>query len=138
MNRQVVASWLKKVGRDLEMARRACAPGDPMPDQAAYNVQQAAEKLTKAALVAHEMRPRKGHVIKSSAERLPEGFVHRARFLELDRFSDYVWARRYPEEDLSRPPPPEPSPAEAQAWVDEIEALKADFERWLAEREAGS
>ena len=77
-------------------------------------------------------------MIKSPAERLPEGFVHRARFLELDRFSDYVWAHRYPEEDLGRPPPPEPSPAEAQAWVDEIEALKADFERWLAEREAGS
>ena len=56
MNRQVVASWLKKVGRDLEMACRACAPSDPMPDQAAYHVQQAAEKLTKAALVAHEIR----------------------------------------------------------------------------------
>jgi HEPN domain-containing protein/predicted nucleotidyltransferase len=138
LNRRVVASWLRKVERDLKMANLACEPSDPMPDQAAYHVQQAAEKLTKAALVAHEIRPRKGHVIKASAARLPEEFVHRARFLELDRFSDYVWAHRYPEEDLSRPPPPEPSVPEARAWVDEVGALKADFEHWLVKREAGS
>ncbi len=138
MNRQVVASWLRKAERDLAMASRACEPSDPMPDQAAYHVQQAAEKLTKAALVAHEIRPRKGHVIKASATRLPDEFVHRARFLELDRFSDYVWAYRYPEEDLSRAPPPQPSTVEARAWIDEVCALKLDFERWLAEREAAS
>ncbi len=138
MKRQVVASWLRKAERDLRMARLACEAADPMPDQAAYHVQQAAEKLTKAVLVAYQIRPRKGHVIRASAERLPEEFVHRARFLELDRFSDYVWAHRYPEEDLSRPPPPVPSVAEARAWVDEVGALKADFERWLSEREAAS
>jgi uncharacterized protein len=131
MNRRVVASWLAKVERDLRMARLACQPSDPMTDQAAYHVQQAAEKLTKAALIAHEIRPRKGHVIKASAERLPEEFVHRARFLRLDRFSDYAWAHRYPEEDLSRPPPPEPTLAEAPAWIAEVEALKADFQRWV-------
>jgi predicted nucleotidyltransferase/HEPN domain-containing protein len=138
MNRQVVASWLRKVERDLRVARLACDAADPMPDQAAYHVQQAAEKLTKAALVANEIRPRKGHVIKASATRLPAQFVYRSRFLELDRFSDYVWAHRYPEEDLSRPPRPLPSVAEARAWLDEVEALKADFERWLSEREAQS
>ena len=71
-----------------------------MPDQAAYHVQQAAEKLTKAALVAHQIRPRKGHVIESLRGALAGTFVHRDRFLALDRFSDYVWAHRYPEEDL--------------------------------------
>jgi uncharacterized protein len=134
MNRRVVASWLTRAERDLRMAHLACQPNDPMADQAAYHIQQAAEKLAKAALIAHEIRPRKGHVIKASAERLPGEFIHRDRFLRLDRFSDYVWAHRYPEEDLSRPPPPEPSVAEAQTWIAEIEALKADFERWLRER----
>lgn len=138
MNRRVVANWLGKVERDLKMARRACQPSDPMADQAAYHIQQAAEKLAKAALIAHEIRPRKGHVIKISAERLPEEFVYRARFLQLDRFSDYAWAHRYPEEDLSRPPPPVPSLAEAQAWIEELEALQADFERWLGERKGGA
>lgn len=136
MNRQVVGNWLRKVERDLRMARLACQPDDPMPDQAAYHVQQAAEKLAKAALVAHEIRPRKGHVIKTSAARLPQEFVQRERFLRLDRFSDYVWAHRYPEEDLSRPPPPIPSVGDARAWIDEVEALRADFERWLEAREA--
>lgn len=138
MDRQVVASWLKKVERDLRVARLASDADDPMPDQAADHLQQAAEKLTKAALVAHEIRPRKGHVIGASAARLPMEFIQRARFAELDRFSDYVWARRYPEEDLSRPPPPLPSVVEVRAWIAEIEALKADFERWLVEREARS
>ena len=136
MSRQVVGSWLRKVDLDLRMARLACAPEDSMPDQAAYHVQQAAEKLAKAALVAHGLRPRKGHVIKASAARLPGDFTPRERFLQLDRFSDYVWAHRYPEEDLSRSPPPEPSVAEAQAWIDEVAALKADFERRLEAREA--
>jgi HEPN domain-containing protein len=135
MNRRVVASWLRRAERDLRMAHLACQPNDPMADQAAYHIQQAAEKLAKAALIAHEIRPRKGHVIKTSAERLPEEFIYRDRFLRLDRFSDYVWAHRYPEEDLSRPPPPEPSVAEAQVWIAEIEALKGDFERWLRERQ---
>ncbi len=138
MNRQVVVSWLRKVERDLRVARLACEATDPMPDQAAYHVQQAAEKLTKAALIANEIRPRKGHVIKASATRLPVQFADRPRFLELDRFSDYVWAHRYPEEDLSRPPPPLPSVAEARIWVDEVETLKADFERWLLERDGAS
>jgi hypothetical protein len=29
-----------------------------------------------------------------------------------------------------------PSVAEARAWIAEVETLKADFERWLAQREA--
>ena len=135
MNAKVVAEWLERVRSDLAMARRACEGDDPLPEQAAYHVQQAAEKLTKAVLVAVQKRPRKGHQIGEFAKRLPPSFPDRERFLALDRFSDYVWAHRYPEEDLSREPPPVPSVTEARAWIAEIEALKADFERWLTQRE---
>jgi uncharacterized protein len=138
MNRKVVASWLKKVTKDLRMARLASDAADPMPDQAAYHVQQAAEKLTKAALVAHEIRPRKGHVIEYAARRLPDTFSYRSRFFLLNRFSDYAWAHRYPEEDLTRPPPPEPSVAEVKTWIVEVEALKAAFERWLEQAAGGT
>jgi HEPN domain-containing protein/predicted nucleotidyltransferase len=138
MNAKVVAEWLRRVERDLRTARLCCETDDPMPDQAAYHVQQAAGKLTKAALVAVHKRPRKGHQIGEFARRLPATFAGRERFLTLDRFSDYVWAHRYPEEDLSRPAPPEPSVAEARAWIAEVEALKVDFERWLGAREARS
>ena len=137
MNAKVVAEWLGRVERDLRTARLCCETEDPMPEQAAYHVQQAAEKLTRAVLVAVRKRPRKGHQIGEFAKRLPPSFPDRARFLALDRFSDYVWAHRYPEEENpSRPPPPVPSVAEAQAWIAEVEALKADFERWLGQREA--
>lgn len=105
-----------------------------MPEQAAYHVQQAAEKLSKATLVAVQKRPRKGHQIGESAQRLPPAFPDRERFLALDRFSDYAWAHRYPGEERGRPPPPVPSVAEARTWIVEVEALKADFERWLSER----
>jgi HEPN domain-containing protein len=135
MNAKVVAEWLERVRSDLVMARNACEDDDALPEQAAYHVQQAAEKLTKAVLVAVQKRPRKGHQIGEFAKRLPPSFPDRERFLALDRFSDYVWAHRYPDEDLSRPPPL-PSVTEARAWIAEVEALKADFERWLADREA--
>jgi HEPN domain-containing protein/predicted nucleotidyltransferase len=135
MNVDVVEEWLRRVERDLRTARLGCAADDPMPDQAAYHVQQAAEKLTKAAFVAHRIRPRKGHEIGAFAKRLPATFAHRGRFLALQRFTKFVWVHRYPSESGASPEP-EPSATEAQAWIAEIEGLKADFERWLAEREA--
>ena len=138
MNAKVVQEWLRRVDKDLIAARKCCEGDDAVPDQGAYHVQQAAEKLTKAALVALQKRPRKGHQIGDFAKRLPATFRERERFVALDRFSDYVWAHRYPEEDQSRPPPPEPSVAEARAWIAEVETLKADFERWLEGREASS
>jgi HEPN domain-containing protein/predicted nucleotidyltransferase len=138
MNAKVVAEWLRRVERDLRTARLCCETEDPMPEQAAYHIEQAAEKLTKAVLVAVQKRPRKGHQIGEFAKRLPTSFPDRERFLALDRLSDYVWAHRYPEDDLSRQPPPVPSVTEARAWIAEVEALKADFERWLAQREAQS
>jgi HEPN domain-containing protein len=136
MKAKVVAEWLERVRSDLVMARKACEGDDALPEQAAYHVQQAAEKLTKAVPVAVQKRPRKGHQIGEFAKRLPPSFLDRERFLALDRFSDYVSAHRYPGEKHGRAPSPMPSVTEARAWTAEIEALKADFERWLAVREA--
>jgi len=135
MNIEVVKEWLGQVERDLRAARLCCEGDDAVPDRAAYHVQQAAEKLTKAALVAHEIRPRKGHMIGEFAKRLPRRFRDRDRFLALERFTKFVWVHRYPDE-TGAPPEPEPSTAEVRTWIAEIEALKADFERWLAQREA--
>jgi uncharacterized protein len=135
MNASVVEEWLRRVERDLRTARLCCGADDPMPDQAAYHVQQAAEKLTKAALVAHVIRPRKGHMIGEVAKRLPQRFPDRARFLALGRFSKFVWVHRYPDETGAQLEP-DPSAAEVQAWIAEVATLKADFERWLSQREA--
>jgi hypothetical protein len=46
-----------------------------------------------------------------------------------------VWVHRYPGES-GAPPEPEPSATEVRAWIAEVEALKANFERWLTAREA--
>jgi uncharacterized protein len=135
MNMEVVKEWLEQIERDLRAARLCCQGEDAVPDRAAYHVQQAAEKLTRAALIAHEIRPRKGHMIGEFAKRLPRRFPDRDCFLALERFTKFVWVPRYPDEP-GAPPEPEPSAAEVRTWIAEIDALKADSERWLAQREA--
>jgi len=131
MNTTVVQEWLSRVAEDLVMARKGCEGDDAVPGQAAYHIQQAAEKLTKAALVAHGRRPRKGHRIEEFTSRLPDAFPLKQRFRALERFFDFVWIWRYPEEPGQPAPPPEPTVAEARAWRDEVRALEADFRRWL-------
>jgi predicted nucleotidyltransferase/HEPN domain-containing protein len=134
MNTTVVEEWLRRVEEDLIMARKGCEGDDAVPGQSAYHLQQAAEKLTKAALVAHGRRPRKGHRIQEFTPRLPDAFPLKDRFRALERFSDFVWIWRYPEEPGQPPPPPEPSVAEARAWLAEVRVLKTDLERWLEQR----
>ena len=128
MNVNVVEEWLRRVEHDLIAARKCSEGADAVPDQAAYHIQHAAEKLTKAALVAHRRRPRKGHAIQEFAPLLPEHVpADSERFRRLERFSDCAWAHRYPEYP-DQQPVPEPSVADARDWLNELSALKADFE----------
>jgi HEPN domain-containing protein len=133
----VVESWLGRVEQDLRVARLCCEADEPVPDQAAYHVQQAAEKLTKAVLVAHKIRPGKGHKIEEFSPLIPTTFPHRGRFLQLQEFSKYTWAHRYPLEE-GREPVAEPSTAEVRDWIVEVEGLKADFKRWLEQAAGGA
>ena len=137
MNTNVVEEWLRQVERDMVVARKCCEGEDAVPDQGAYHVQQAAEKLTKAVLVAHQVRPRKGHKIEGFAPLIPASFPHRDHFLQLEEFSKYAWAHCYPPEP-SQERVPEPSAAEVQTWIAEVEGLKVDFERWLAQAAGGA
>jgi HEPN domain-containing protein/predicted nucleotidyltransferase len=134
MNATVVEEWLRRVDEDLDAAHNCCEGSRKVPTVAAYHVQQAAEKLTKAALVAHQGRPRKGHKIEEFAPRLPRSFPLKARFRALERFSTFAWVWRYPEDPGEPPPPPEPEVAEVRAWLAEVEELKAEFEQWLRQR----
>jgi HEPN domain-containing protein len=136
MSAKVVREWLGRVDRDLVMARKGCEGPDAVPDQAAYHVQQAAEKLAKAALIANGIRPRKGHEISEFAKRLPKAFPDRERYLALARFSVYAWAHRYPWEGEGEPIA-EPSVEEVLDWIAEVAALKSDLERRI-ETHAGA
>ena len=44
--------WFEKAEQDLEMARRAMLPGNPIPAMACYHAQQCAEKYLKGFLVS--------------------------------------------------------------------------------------
>ncbi len=44
--------WFRKAEQDLEMARRAMLPGNPIPEMACYHAQQCAEKYLKGFLVS--------------------------------------------------------------------------------------
>lgn len=48
-------NWFEKANQDLEMARRALEPGQPLPEMACYHAQQCAEKYLKGYLIAHSV-----------------------------------------------------------------------------------
>lgn len=117
------------------MAARNCAHGKPpMPKQAAFFVQQAAEKLVKAVLVTADVRPRHTHDIGALIGDIPETHAGKQSLADLHRLTPYAVVFRYPSEEAAAEPAPEP--IEIDRWIDEVRARKADFERWLAEREA--
>jgi uncharacterized protein len=132
-NKKVVDEWLEQVQEDLDAAVSCIHGPRPVPSRAAFHVQQAAEKLAKAALAAHRIRPEKTHEIGDVAERLPDDFALKPRLLELERLSGYAVAFRYP----GGPSVAVPAASEIEQWIAGIEALKAEFERWLAGREGG-
>jgi HEPN domain-containing protein len=133
-NVDVVREWLQQVQRDLDAAFSCVYGPRVVPDRGAFHVQQAAEKLAKAALVAHRIRPEKTHEIADVAKEMPEDFALKERFSALDQFSDFAVTFRYP----GGGEVPIPSAAEVQTWIADIEVLKADFERWLVEQEGAS
>ena len=47
--------WFEKADQDLEMARRALKPGQPLPEMTCYHAQQCAEKYLKGYLIAHSV-----------------------------------------------------------------------------------
>ena len=134
MSIQVIREWL---GRAYWHIVAADSASGEVPDQASIHVEWAAENLSWAALVAHGLRPAFGRRIGEAARLLPASFPLRERLLALDFLSGNEAAFRYPVDDpsLARP---EPSVGEVRDWIGEVEALKADFERWLEGREARS
>jgi HEPN domain-containing protein len=94
-----VLAWLAKAQTDLTMADLAMSVGaDPMPDQACFHAQQAAEKALKALLVADgRMVPRTHNLIVlvdvlGEREPLSEEFVRQCGILTL-----YGVSARYPD-----------------------------------------
>jgi HEPN domain-containing protein len=131
MDVEVVREWLDQVEADLDAAWSCVRGPRASPTRAAYFVQQAAEKLVKAVLIACRVNPPRVHDIERLVELLPNGAPKRDGLVRLERFTVFAFAFRYPGEDVSQPLP---TSAEIDRWIAEIEALKSDFERWLEQR----
>jgi HEPN domain-containing protein len=133
MDVAIVREWLDHVEADLDAAW-SCSRGPPSRlDRAAYLLQQAAEKLVKAALVAAGIDPPRTHDIADLVLKLREDTPFHDRLAGLSILTPYATGYRYP---TPHEPPRIPSRDQLEAWIAEIESLKADFERWLAQREA--
>jgi HEPN domain-containing protein len=131
MNVTVVRERLDHVAADLDAAW-SCARGPrARTDRAAYFVQQAAEKLAKAALVASGVDPPRTHDLEDLTSRLPQDVPQRERYAALVGFTAYASGFRYP---TTREHPPRPSTADVDGWIEQIDVLKSDFERWLDTR----
>lgn len=92
-----VAAWLEKGRRDLEMAARALAGPEALPDQACFHAQQAAEKVLKGVLVAHAFDVPRTHDLKLLLALLAERHDGLARFApHVALLSQYAVEPRYP------------------------------------------
>ena len=102
---ELARRWLDTARADL-MAARNCIDGPYyLPEIAAYQCQQAAEKVVKAVLINRGIEPAKSRDIDALVGRLPPADSIRSALEPLGRFTPYAVAFRYPGEDLDPSPP---------------------------------
>jgi HEPN domain-containing protein len=88
-----VTSFVALAAEDLADARLLKSP---VPRQAAFFLQQAAEKVGKAMLIREGIDPVRIHAIGKLAAELPDTHPLKAELMVLDRLSVYATATRYP------------------------------------------
>lgn len=125
-----VTSYITLAKEDLAVARKLMADH---PRHAAFNIEQAAEKLLKAVLTAEGIRfSTSHHQLGTLAALLPEDHLWRADLMAFDDFTSYATAVRYPKPGGGMPN--EPEDAELQAGWAEVFALVGEIEDWCRER----
>jgi HEPN domain-containing protein len=120
---RLAAAFLRLARRDLDGAR-LLLPSAPM--LAAYHLQQAAEKLAKAALAGAGGAPvPKIHDIGRLVALMPPDHPWLAALAALADLTAYAAAARYPAGDELEP---DPDPDELRRRADEIEVLLREAE----------
>jgi hypothetical protein len=99
-----IAAFLTLADEELRAARTLAAPA---PRQAAYCIQQAAEKATRALLTAASVPFGTGHSLGLMAAALPAGHQLKQRVAMLDRHSSAATQYRYPSPAGRLTPPPD-------------------------------
>lgn len=101
---QVAERWLTRAERDLKAARVLLGTGPELLDNAAFHLQQAAEKILKAILAADGRRFRKIHKLGELAGWVVERHPELAAHVEgLDPYTSWVGAGRYDDTDAEVP-----------------------------------
>lgn len=128
-----VASYISLAKEDLAVAAKLMADH---PRHAAFNIEQAAEKLLKAVLTAEGIRfPTSHHQLGALAALLPASHVWRADLMAFDDFTSYATALRYPKPGGGLPSEPDDADLR-QGWA-EVAALVNEIEDWCRDRLSG-
>lgn len=127
--RAMVESYVALAREDLAVAAKL------MPDHprhAAFNVEQAAEKLLKAVLTVEGIAFEKNHhQLGRLADLLPDDHVWKADLKAFDRFTSYATAVRYPTSGGHMPQDPED--AHVQLGWREVSSLIDEIRDWCRE-----
>jgi HEPN domain-containing protein len=125
MNAEVEA-YLQLMRNDIGSARSLLSE---YPGNAAFFVEQAAEKLIKAVLAREGIRERvRHHRLGPLVALLPKSNPWRGELTELEWLSSAATVFRYPGADGNVPAPPDA--AEYAAAIDRIEHLAIRIEDW--------
>ncbi len=125
-----VTSYITLAKEDLAVARKLMAEH---PSHAAFNIEQAADKLLKAILTAERIRfSTNHHQLGALAALLPTDHVWRADLMAFDEFTSYATAVRYPKPGGGMPN--EPENAELQRGLTEVSVLLGEIEDWCRDR----
>jgi HEPN domain-containing protein len=121
-----IAAFLTLAGEELHAAEML-AQGAPR--QAAYYIQQAAEKATRALLTAAGVPFGTGHNLGLMASALPAEHPLKQRVAGLDRHSSAATLYRYPSPGGRLPPLPDSATLSAD--VADVDAFIAEVRKFL-------
>jgi HEPN domain-containing protein len=121
-----IAAFLAIAEEELQAARMLA---EPLPRQAAFFLQQAAEKVARAVLTREGINAGISHSLRYLGEAMPAGHALRLRIIALDRLSSAATRLRYPSE-VGRVAPA-PLAGALQVDIGEIAALIEDARRHL-------
>ena len=121
-----IAAFLTLADEELQAAKTLA---DGAPRQAAYYVQQAAEKATRAVLTAVAIPFGTGHNFGLMASTLPAGHPLKDRIAGLDKHSVAATLYRYPTA-VGRLPPA-PAPAAVKLDVADVEDFIGEVRKYV-------
>jgi HEPN domain-containing protein len=124
-----IAAFLTLADEELHAAKMLASGA---PRQAAYYIQQAAEKATRALLTAASIPFGTGHNLGLMASALPTGHPLKLRVAGLDRHSGAATLYRYPSPAGRLPPPPDVATVNTD--IADVDAFLAEVRAFLGKR----